>query len=631
MINLFYTKAITVLDNLRKEFDLENINLFQKNISEIDFSESLQVVVLNGFELKEVLKNYQKINSCLIVIGKVSNENSKFVHSIIYNLENFSQLKLSIRNASLHLQNQIKLKDSNIRLRQLYKIGIALSSERSIENLLNLILEKSKEITFADAGNLYIIEKEENFLYFKLVQNNSLREKTKFKEIKLPCDKKSIAGFVALTGKTLNIDDVYNLPKESEFTFNDRFDKNHNYQSKSMIVIPMRTREGEIIGVIQLVNRKKHFNSILSTPQKTEDEVISFDQTDEELLSSFAAQATISLENNKLYKNIKNLFEGFVKASVTAIEARDPTTSGHSERVAIFTVGLAEIVDSINFGSFKNTKFSAEQIQELRYASLLHDFGKVGVRENVLVKPKKLYTEQSKDILHRFDYVKKLIESEFDKKKLNFLLAHGKEKYLEFKGYFDEQFQKEIALLENYIEVIFEANEPRITEEDTSHKLMEISEFHFTGYKTYPQPLLRNEEVEILSIKRGSLTLDDRADIESHVLHTYEFLKRIPWTENLKNIPQIAYLHHEKLNGTGYPLHKAENEIPIQSQMMTVSDIYDALTATDRPYKKSVNHEKALDILTFEAENGSINGKILDIFIKAEIYKKTLKENGILK
>ncbi len=627
MINLFYTEKITVLDNLRDEFDLENIHLEKKTISEIDFSESLQVVVINGFEFKESLKNCKNVNSCIIVIGKVSRENSQFVHSVISALDNLSQLKLAIRNASLHLHNQIKLQDYNSRLRELYKIGIALSSERSLESLLNLILEKSKEITFADAGSLYIVEKEEkkSLLHFKLAQTDSLRNKTEFQEMKLPCDKKSIAGFIAITGETLNIDDVYDLPKKSEFLFNNRFDKNHNYRSKSMIVVPMRTREGEIIGVIQLINRKKNRDAILSTPETVDEEVISFDQTDEELLSSFAAQAAISLENNKLYKDIKNLFEGFVKASVTAIEARDPTTSGHSERVAIFTVGLAEVVDSINVGSLKKTKFSVEQIQELRYASLLHDFGKVGVRENVLVKPKKLYTEQSKDIWHRFHYVRKLIESEFDKKKLNFLLAHGREKYLENVGYFEEQFQKETSLLENYMEIIFEANEPKITEEDAPEKLMEISKFRFTGYEIYPQPLLRDEEVVILSIRKGSLTPEDRADIESHVQHTYEFLKRIPWTENLKNIPQIAYLHHEKLNGTGYPLRKAEKEIPIQSQMMTVSDIYDALTATDRPYKKSVNYERALDILTLEAENGHINRKLLDIFIEAEIYKKTLK------
>ncbi|KAA3606390.1 MAG: GAF domain-containing protein [Calditrichaeota bacterium] len=626
MINLFYTEKITILDNLRNEFDLENIHLEKRNISEIDFSKSLQVIVLNGFEFKEALKNCPKVNSCIIVIGKVSRENSKFVHSVISALDNLSQIKLAIRNASIHLHNEIKLQDYNNRLRELYKIGVALSSERRIGNLLKLILDKSKEITYADAGSLYIVEKtdKENILHFKLAQTDSLKDRQTFQEMKIPCDTKSISGFVATTGKTLIIDDVYKLPEDSEFQFNDSFDKEKKYRSKSMIAVPMRTREGEIIGVIQLINRKRNYKTVLKNAKIIEQEVISFNKTDEELLSSLAAQAAVSLENNELYKNIKNLFEGFVTASVTAIEARDPTTSGHSERVAIFTVGLAEIVDSINVGSFKKTKFSVEQIQELRYASLLHDFGKVGVRENVLVKPKKLYTEQSKDIWHRFHYVKKLIESEFDKKKLNFLLNHGREKYLENVGYFEEQFQKETALLENYMEVIFEANEPKITEEDAPQRLMEISKFRFTGYETYPQPLLRDEEVVILSIRKGSLTPEDRADIESHVQHTYEFLKRIPWTENLKNVPQIAYLHHEKLNGTGYPLRKGEKEIPIQSQMMTVSDIYDALTATDRPYKKSVNYERALDILSLEAQNGHINRKILDIFIEAEIYKKTL-------
>lgn len=627
MINLFYTEKITVLDNLRTEFDLKNIQLTKMSSSKIDFSEELQIVVLTGFEFKEVLNNCKSVNSCIIVIGKVSRENSKFVHTVISALDNLSQIKLAIRNASLHLHNQIKLQDYNNRLRELYNIGIALSGERRIGNLLKLILDKSKEITYADAGSLYIVEKsdKENILHFKLAQTDSLENRQAFQEMKIPCDTKSISGFVATTGKTLIIDDVYSLPEDSEFHFNDTFDREKNYRSKSMIAVPMRTREGEIIGVIQLINRKRNYQTVLKNAKIIEQEVISFDKTDEELLSSLAAQAAISLENNELYKNIKNLFEGFVKASVTAIESRDPTTSGHSERVALFTVGLAEVVDSINVGSFKKTKFTKEQIQELRYASLLHDFGKVGVRENVLVKPKKLYTEQSKDIWHRFHYVKKLIESEFDKKKLNFLLQHGREKYLENVGYFEEQYQNEIALLENYIEVIFEANEPRITEEDAPQKLLEISKFRFTGYETYPQPLLRDEEVVILSIRKGSLTPEDRADIESHVQHTYEFLKRIPWTDNLKNIPQIAYLHHEKLNGTGYPLRKAEKEIPIQSQMMTVSDIYDALTATDRPYKKSVNYERALDILTLEAKNGHINSKILDIFIEAEIYKKTLK------
>jgi HD-GYP domain-containing protein (c-di-GMP phosphodiesterase class II) len=474
-------------------------------------------------------------------------------------------------------------------------------------------------------------EDENNFfankqLRFKLAHNDSV--KISFKESVMPIAKRSVAGFVALCGQYLNIPDVYELSANSKFGHNRSFDESVGYRTKSMLVIPMKNHKDEIIGVLQLINRKRNWEAQLTSKEIIEHEVIPFDEKCVDLASSLASQAAISIENNRLYEEIKNLFEGFIRASVHAIEQRDPTTSGHSERVAILTTALAEKVEAIDYGKFKHVKFTREQIQQLKYASLLHDFGKIGVRENVLVKAKKLFPHELDAVQNRFKIFKQVTQLNYSQEKINSLLQYEKKLALTRISIWDTEAQKKITDLDRYLQLIYELNEPTVLKKVGFDILSQIGEIIFED-NGKAEKLLSSREIQALSIPKGSLSDEERTEIESHVTHTFNFLSRIPWTSELKRIPQIAYAHHEKLDGSGYPLQLPEEKIPIESKMMTISDIYDALTAWDRPYKRAVPVEKALDILQYEVKDGKIDADLFQIFLEARLWELVKKPEKI--
>lgn len=533
-----------------------------------------------------------------------------------------------LRRATEHAAIQIRsrqlekeLDQQKRQLHELNRIGVALSAERSLDKLLDLILEKTREITVSDAGSLYLIEGPEEgdkVLRFKLSHNDSLQ--TSYQEFTMPLSKGSIAGYVGLSGESLTLDDVYYLPPNAEFSFNPTFDRATGYRTKSMLVVAMKNNQGDILGVIQLINRKRHADVKLTGPSVVDEEVLTFDERCEELVSSLASQAAVALENSILYEEIEQLFEGFVRASVTAIESRDPTTRGHSERVAIYTVGLAEVVDRVSEGPYADTRFSRDQLKELRYASLLHDFGKVGVREHVLVKAKKLYDHHIKLVQDRFEFAKRTLENEYSRRKVEHLLSKSREEAREQFAQIDSEFEEELRVLDEYFQVILLANEPTVLEDESFERLVEVAGQTYTDLYGASQKLLQPDEARILSIRRGSLDENERKEIESHSLHTFWFLEKIPWTKDLRNVPVIAVAHHEKLNGKGYPHGLAADRIPLQARMMTISDVYDALTAADRPYKKAVPKDRALDILKNEAKNGMLDPDLLGLFIDAKVY-----------
>jgi HD-GYP domain-containing protein (c-di-GMP phosphodiesterase class II) len=354
--------------------------------------------------------------------------------------------------------------------------------------------------------------------------------------------------------------------------------------------------------------------------------VIPFTSVDEELVTSLASQAAVAYENTRLILEIKSLFDSFVRASVTAIESRDPTTSGHSGRVAILTVGTAEKLDAIDAGPFRDVRFTKDQLQEIRYASLLHDFGKVGVREKVLIKGKKLYVGEMLVLKQRFAYIKRSLEAEHLRSKLDQVLAGRASP--ELLAQMDVAYEERQRDIDGLLRMVNQANEPTILEEESFRALMDLPGRTFADMEGNLQPFLTPNEVQALSIRRGSLSEKERREIESHVTHTFKFLSEIPWTGEFRRVPEIAYAHHEKLDGTGYPRRLAAVEIPIQSRMMTISDIFDALVAWDRPYKKSVPVEKALDILGEEASHGKLDRGLLGVFIEAKVFERTLPRAG---
>jgi response regulator RpfG family c-di-GMP phosphodiesterase len=336
----------------------------------------------------------------------------------------------------------------------------------------------------------------------------------------------------------------------------------------------------------------------------------------------------VAFENADLIERVRKLFDNFVHAAVSAVELRDPPTSGHSGRVAELTCALAEKVDAASSGPYAAFRLTREQMQELRYAALLHDFGKVAVQEKVLGKRKKLYATQSIAIRQRFAYILRDIEADRLQARLEALESgHSGADHL---AAIDAEYARRRGEAERVLAAVMSANEPTVVEEQTFGALMNLPTRRFPDHKAEDQfpvedwaeePHLSAEEVEALSIRKGTLTRTERLEIESHVSETYKFLQRIPWTGDLRRIPEIAYAHHEKLDGSGYPRRIKAAEIPAQSRMMTIADIYDALRAVDRPYKKAVSVEKALEILQLEARDGKLDKDLLSLFLDAKIYQ----------
>jgi HD-GYP domain-containing protein (c-di-GMP phosphodiesterase class II) len=469
-------------------------------------------------------------------------------------------------------------------LTEMTRIGAALSTERSLIALLEMILTQARRISQSDAGSIYLADRGDEgtpaALRFKLAQNSSLPD-LPLPEYTVPVDHSSIAGYAAVTGQPLVIADVYQLSDSVAYRWNRSFDERFGYRTKSMLVIPMKTHRDEVVGVLQLINRK------------VDGEVRPYDQRSVELVSALASQAAVAIENSLLYADIERLFEGFVTAAVTAIEARDPTTHGHSARVAAMSVALATAVDrGGGQGRHRGLRFSAEQLRELRYAGLLHDFGKVGVREQVLIKQKKLYPRHLDIIRLRFATLAQA--------------AKGAD---------------ERAQLGRFFQAVIAANEPELVPDQTFDELRQLRGITFPDLDGEQRELLTSDEYRWLTIPRGTLDEAERREIESHVTHTFRFLRQIPWTRELRRVPEIAFAHHEKLNGRGYPRAISGDAIPVESRIMTIADIYDALTAADRPYKRAVSVERALDILSTEVRDGQLDADLLATFIAARIWE----------
>jgi HD-GYP domain-containing protein (c-di-GMP phosphodiesterase class II) len=516
-------------------------------------------------------------------------------------------------------------------LDELVAISRVISSERNIDKLLGLILAKSREVTGADAGSVYVVEgrtreAKDKRLHFKVTQNDSVE--MDFREFTMEVSDKSIVGNAVLRKSSINIPDLYALQPDNPWgvTHDKSFDERMGYESHSMLTVPMLDRSAEVIGVIQLINKKRDPAQLLQTPESFGRQVVPFDQRSEELAVSLAAQAGISLENALLYDEVRRLFEGFVHAAVTAIESRDPTTSGHSVRVAKLTCALAEQLNRETDGPFADIHYTSQQLKELEYAGLLHDFGKVGVRENVLTKANKLYEEEKDLILLRFDFIRSAMENELNRRKLELVKKNGLEAAREQLAQMDDEFEKASEELNGFLQTINEANRPSVLAAEASETLDEVAGRTYTHPDGESHPFLTDGELECLKIPRGSLTAGERTQIESHVEHTYNFLKLIPWGRNFSQVPFIASRHHEKLDGTGYPQKLSADGIPLRARMMAIADIFDALTASDRPYKKAMPLERALKILGFEANDGKLDSELLMVFVEREVYKAVLPD-----
>jgi HD-GYP domain-containing protein (c-di-GMP phosphodiesterase class II) len=498
------------------------------------------------------------------------------------------------------------------RLQRLQAIGTQLSAEQDLTKLLDLILRESRHLTNADAGTIFVrqddVETVENatgkdsihkitpHLVIKVAQNDSIKFESR--EIKLPFDRKTISGHVAASGEVLNLEDVYQLPAEAPYAYSKAFDQKSGYRCKSMLVIPMKNREGDIIGVIQLINKKRAAELVLSTTDAVDKGVTSFDAFDEEFVESLASQAGICIEKAKLYDDIEKMFEGLVNSFTIALERRNRTTYGHCMRVARYGVAIAEAINASPPDLFGGFKFTPVQIKELRYAALLHDIGKIAVPEAILDKQNKLLDSEISAIQYRMAYAK----------------SQG----------------KPAAKVDKWIEAIKRINIPRGLAPEDKAILGEILAEKFVDLDGAEKPLLTAREYENLAVERGNLTGGERKQIEQHIVDTWEILKRIPWPRDFRAVANIAACHHEKINGSGYPWKLKGDEVPLGGQILAIVDIFEALTAKDRPYKPAIPVEKAIAIVQDEVNKGALNAKLWTLFLDKKLYTIFADETGFV-
>ncbi|HEY6006352.1 MAG TPA: HD domain-containing phosphohydrolase [Anaeromyxobacter sp.] len=467
------------------------------------------------------------------------------------------------------------------KLQSILDVAKAMTAERQLDRLLALVVDEAAKVAEADRCTLFLVDREKGELWSKVAHGTKM--------IRVPLGA-GIVGAVAASGAAVRIDDAYADPR-----FNREVDRGTGYRTSTILAVPMRNTRGEVVGVLQALNRRDGV----------------FSAEDEELLGALAGPAASAIENAVLNEEIERLFEGFVQAAVVAIEQRDPTTAGHSGRVALLTVDLARAVEKAPPAPWRGVAFDAPSLQQLRYAALLHDFGKVGVRENVLVKGDKLYPHELDLVRARFDVARAGLESERLRARLE--------------GKPDAAVVERQRELDALWEVVLAANRPTVLPAEASARLAALAATTFVDPRGAEKPLVTAYEISCLSIPKGSLSEAERKEIEGHVSHTYRFLSQIPWTRTLRRVPEIAYGHHEKLDGRGYPRGVPASAIAVETRMMTISDIYDALTASDRPYKKALPPEKALDILADEAKRGQVDAPLLGVFVEAGVWRETVR------
>jgi len=521
-----------------------------------------------------------------------------------------------------------ELKKARSALRELSKVGMALMSERDPAQLFDLILGQARALTISDAGSLYLVETDgaDRVLHFLHSQNDTLPDLPSL-TFKLPLDQHSIAGYAATTGKPLVLEDVYELPVAMPFSHNRAFDEKHGYRAKSMLVVPMIDHRDRVVGVLQLINRKRGASAKIRTDADSDEWVLPYTEREVAIVSSLAGQAAVSIENGQLYQDIENLFAGFIKTAVTAIDRRDPTTSGHSVRVTELTCDVAELIAAQTAGPFAEVHFSEADMKQLRYAGLLHDFGKVGVSEETLIKKNKLPPVLEERVEARFGLIRKTLEADAASAKADVIGEKGRQGAAADLAAIDAEVAEALERLAHYRDAVQDANIPRVLDEEAAEVLEEIARHTFIDPDGKEQAYLTPHELHFLQIRRGSLDENERRQIQAHVVHSYDFLLNIPWTEELARIAEIVRGHHEKLDGSGYPDGVTGDRLSLETRIMTVCDIFDALTASDRPYKKAMPVEKALQVLQWEAKDGMLDKDIVELFVQSGVYKKVLERD----
>ena len=506
-------------------------------------------------------------------------------------------------------------------LKQLTLIGLALSSEKDIGKLLELIMDNARALSGADAGTLYILDDDKTHLRFEILQNDTMKTRMggksgdDFSLPKVPLyingkpNHSNVSSYTALTGKTVNIPDVYEA-EGFDFTGPRKYDDSTGYRSRSMLVIPMKNHENDIIGVLQLLNALD--------PETGE--VVEFSKKYVDLIGSLASQAAVALTNTQLIHDLKNLFYAFIKSIATAIDEKSPYTGGHINRVVDLTMMIIEKINEADEGPFEDVFINEAEAEEMRLAAWMHDVGKITTPEYVVDKSTKLQTifDRINNIETRFQLIAETIRNRYLHRKIE-LLENEQNNRLETER-LDQELDREIQTLGEELDFIQSCNHPgEFISEDKIDRIKEISKkTYFSNGKTHSY--LTEEEAKNLSIQKGTLTEEERKIIENHATMTAKILNQLPFPKKLANVPEYAAGHHEKMDGSGYPRKISGKHLPLQSRIMAIADVFEALTAKDRPYKKPMKLSQAVKIMGFMKKDNHIDPDIYDLFIKNRIY-----------
>jgi len=521
--------------------------------------------------------------------------------------------------------------DLEQQISNLSNIGLALSKEKDMNKLLEMILLEAKRIANSDGGTLYMMTDDKR-LRFEIMMTDSLKfhmggtsgKDIPFYPIKLYTDdgepnKSMIAAYVGLTGETVNIEDAYTA-KGFDFSGTKMFDEKTGYHSQSFLTVPLKNHEDEIIGVLQLLNAQ-------DTKSK---KIISFASDVQEMVEALSSQAAVAITNKNLIKDLENLFESFIKLIASAIDAKSPYTGGHCARVPEITMLLADAVQETKNGPFADVAFTEKEMYELKIAAWLHDCGKVATPEFVVDKSTKLETiyDRVNEVETRFGVLQRDEEIKRLKKELKIerdesLSANEKvDKIKDLK----KSHRKKMGTLKSDLEFVKETNVGgEFMSGDKKDRVRQIE-----NYRWKPNGKMENflsaDEVYNLTIPRGTLTPEERKVINDHIVVTINMLNELPYPKHLRNVPEFAGGHHEKLDGTGYPMGLTKSQMSVQARIMAIADIFEALTARDRPYKKGKTLSQAMRILGFMKNDAHIDVDLFDIFVKEKIYLKYAEE-----
>lgn len=505
------------------------------------------------------------------------------------------------------------------RLKDLNEIGIALSQQRDLNSLLETILVAAMRITHADAGTLYLHEREQRVLRFEILRNNTLKMAMggtsgvpiTFYPIQLYDDAGKpnhamVVSHSALSGETVNIPDAY-MAEGYDFSGTKKFDAKTGYRSQSFLTVPMRNHEHEVIGVLQLINAQDQESGA----------IIPFSRDDQQLLESLASQAAIALTNRHLIDQLEELFEAFIQLINTAIDDKSPYTGGHCARVPALTMMLAEAVNRTTQGPLKDFVMTDKDRRELKIAGLLHDCGKITTPVHVVDKATKLHTlfDRIQLLDTRFEVLKRDAEIAM----LREIAAAGTD--AQRVGAARKNYAARAAQYDQDREFLRHCNVgSEAMSAEAQQRVRQISTYQWRNGDGKAGNFLSEDEIENLTIRAGTLTAAEREIINHHIDVTIKMLESLPWPRHLKNVPEYAGGHHERMDGKGYPRGLTREQMSVQARVMGIADIFEALTAKDRPYKKGKTLTESLTILGKFKLDGHIDPELFDVFIREKVY-----------